>query len=184
MQEPTPILNPVIFPEPTPVPEPIVENRIEIPPSPIQSPQVPETPKAPQPQRQPASKKGQKSGFGATLNKINSKWTQQEPAQPAVAEKPQPKLQPVIQPEKVTQLVPKPDPEPEEKIEENPEEDLLSSSSEEDERPVAMISDEIICTFTNVKRNKNKWKLAFKNGVMHVKGKDYLFSTMTGESEW
>jgi len=44
--------------------------------------------------------------------------------------------------------------------------------------------DSVLCTWDKVQRVKNKWKCVLKDGIMHVNGKDYLFSKCTGEFEW
>jgi hypothetical protein len=47
-----------------------------------------------------------------------------------------------------------------------------------------LVTDTLICTFEKVQRNKNKWKLNLKDGVLNVNGKDYLFQRANGEGEW
>lgn len=42
----------------------------------------------------------------------------------------------------------------------------------------------VFCTYDKVARVKNKWKCVLKDGVIHINGKDYLFSKCTGEFEW
>jgi transcription initiation factor TFIIA large subunit len=44
--------------------------------------------------------------------------------------------------------------------------------------------DIIFCTYDKVQRVKNKWKCVLKDGMIHVNGKDYLFSKCNGEFEW
>ncbi|KZO98800.1 hypothetical protein CALVIDRAFT_534879 [Calocera viscosa TUFC12733] len=44
--------------------------------------------------------------------------------------------------------------------------------------------DSVLCTWDKVQRVKNKWKCVLKDGIMHVNGKDYLFSKCTGEFDW
>ncbi|KAJ4488833.1 transcription factor IIA, alpha/beta subunit-domain-containing protein [Lentinula edodes] len=45
-------------------------------------------------------------------------------------------------------------------------------------------TDIVFCTYDKVARVKNKWKCILKDGMIHVNGKDYLFSKCTGEFEW
>ncbi|EAU91078.2 hypothetical protein CC1G_03246 [Coprinopsis cinerea okayama7 len=45
-------------------------------------------------------------------------------------------------------------------------------------------SDIVFCTYDKVARVKTKWKCVLKEGMIHVNGKDYLFSKCTGEFEW
>ena len=35
-----------------------------------------------------------------------------------------------------------------------------------------------------ITRVRNKWKFHLKDGIMNLKGKDYLFQKATGEGEW
>ena len=42
----------------------------------------------------------------------------------------------------------------------------------------------VLCQFEKVTRTKNKWRCMFKSGLIHVNGKDYLFSKANGEFEW
>ncbi|KAF8322037.1 transcription factor IIA, alpha/beta subunit [Clavulina sp. PMI_390] len=42
----------------------------------------------------------------------------------------------------------------------------------------------VLCTYDRVQRVKNKWKCVLKDGMVHINGKDYLFSKCTGEFEW
>lgn len=44
--------------------------------------------------------------------------------------------------------------------------------------------DTILCTYDKVQRVKNKWKCTLKDGVMNVKGKEWVFHKGTGEFEW
>ncbi|KAJ3749600.1 transcription factor IIA alpha/beta subunit [Lentinula detonsa] len=41
-------------------------------------------------------------------------------------------------------------------------------------------TDIVFCTYDKVARVKNKWKCILKDGMIHVNGKDYLFSKCTG----
>ncbi|KAM0789446.1 hypothetical protein ACM66B_000269 [Microbotryomycetes sp. NB124-2] len=44
--------------------------------------------------------------------------------------------------------------------------------------------DVIIALYEKVQRVKNKWKVTFKDGLVSVNGKDYLFAKCNGEFEW
>ncbi|KAL7420495.1 transcription factor IIA subunit alpha [Cryptotrichosporon argae] len=44
--------------------------------------------------------------------------------------------------------------------------------------------DIVFCVYDKVQRVKNKWKTVFKDGMIHVNGRDYLFAKCTGEFEW
>ncbi|KAI9634774.1 transcription factor IIA, alpha/beta subunit-domain-containing protein [Dioszegia hungarica] len=45
-------------------------------------------------------------------------------------------------------------------------------------------TDIVFCTYDKVQRVKNKWKTTFKDGMVHINGRDYLFAKCTGEFEW
>lgn len=44
--------------------------------------------------------------------------------------------------------------------------------------------DYVFCVYDKVQRVKNKWKTVFKDGMLHINGKDYLFQKCNGEFEW
>ncbi|BEI83269.1 hypothetical protein CcaverHIS002_0311370 [Cutaneotrichosporon cavernicola] len=44
--------------------------------------------------------------------------------------------------------------------------------------------DIVYCVYDKVQRVKNKWKTVFKDGMIHINGKDYLFAKCQGEFEW
>ncbi|KAK4689013.1 transcription initiation factor TFIIA large subunit, partial [Tremellales sp. Uapishka_1] len=44
--------------------------------------------------------------------------------------------------------------------------------------------DIVFCVYDKVQRVKNKWKTVFKDGMIHINGKDYLFAKCNGEFEW
>jgi len=82
--------------------------------------------------------------------------------------------------------VPKPSP-PTNESEEAINSDLDDSETEgEDEQDevAAQDTDIVFCTYDKVARVKNKWKCTLKDGMIHIKGKDYLFAKCTGEFEW
>eukprot|EP00128_Syssomonas_multiformis_P017060 Colp12_sorted_trinity150504_noHs@7166 len=56
--------------------------------------------------------------------------------------------------------------------------------SEEDEEAAEEDVSVIICQYEKVHRTKNKWKTQLKDGVMHINGKDYVFSKAQGDFEW
>lgn len=65
--------------------------------------------------------------------------------------------------------------------------DLDDSDEGEDEEAdegTTHDADIVFCTYDKVARVKNKWKCILKDGMVHVNGKDYLFSKCTGEFEW
>jgi transcription initiation factor TFIIA large subunit len=62
--------------------------------------------------------------------------------------------------------------------------DSDSADEEEADEGAAGETDIVFCTYDKVARVKNKWKCILKDGMIHVNGKDYLFSKCTGEFEW
>jgi len=62
--------------------------------------------------------------------------------------------------------------------------DSDTENEDEDEEGGAGETDIVFCTYDKVARVKNKWKCVLKDGVIHINGKDYLFSKCTGEFEW
>lgn len=65
--------------------------------------------------------------------------------------------------------------------------DLLSDDEDNDEFGDGNDRDEgdvIIALYEKVQRVKNKWKITLKDGIISVKGKDYLFQKCQGEFEW
>ncbi|KAK9372624.1 transcription factor IIA, alpha/beta subunit-domain-containing protein [Lipomyces chichibuensis] len=59
-------------------------------------------------------------------------------------------------------------------------EDEIRSQENETEGSDAMI----LCLYDRVNRMKNKWNCEFRDGTVHVNGKDYLFGIAKGEFEW
>lgn len=66
--------------------------------------------------------------------------------------------------------------------------DLDDSDEEDLAAPIADdgadSGDLLIALYEKVTRVKNKWKVTLKDGIVNVKGKDYLFSKCLGEFEW
>ncbi|KAJ3061664.1 transcription factor IIA subunit alpha [Podochytrium sp. JEL0797] len=60
--------------------------------------------------------------------------------------------------------------------------DLDSGDDDDDDDPD--LNDLILCQYEKVNRTKNKWKCVFKDGIIHVNGKDYLFHKATSDFEW
>ncbi|KZV94835.1 TFIIA-domain-containing protein, partial [Exidia glandulosa HHB12029] len=60
--------------------------------------------------------------------------------------------------------------------------DLDDSDSEQEDGvdQEGTVKDIVFCTYDKVARVKNKWKCVLKDGMIHVNGKDYLFSKCTG----
>jgi len=66
--------------------------------------------------------------------------------------------------------------------------DLDDSDEEETEDPNGLPTDPdanvTYCTYDKVTRVKTKWKVVFRDGMVHANGKDYLFGRCTGEFDW
>jgi transcription initiation factor TFIIA large subunit len=62
--------------------------------------------------------------------------------------------------------------------------ELGSEDDDEDENEEPDTDNIILCQFEKVTRIKNKRKCTLKAGVMHLKGRDYLFNKANGEFEW
>ncbi|KAK4054615.1 transcription factor IIA subunit alpha [Microbotryomycetes sp. JL221] len=65
--------------------------------------------------------------------------------------------------------------------------DLDDSDDEldnEEEEAAAEGGDLVIALYEKVQRVKNKWKVTFKDGLVSVNGKEYLFTKCNGEFEW
>ncbi|KAJ3395118.1 NME NM23 member 5 [Chytriomyces hyalinus] len=60
--------------------------------------------------------------------------------------------------------------------------DLDSNDDDDDSDPE--LNDMILCQYEKVNRTKNKWKCVFKDGIVHVNGKDYLFHKASADFEW
>jgi len=67
-----------------------------------------------------------------------------------------------------------------EKIED--EEELDSSLDDDDVEP--QTEHLVLCQFEKIKRIKNKRKCVLKDGIMHLNGRDYVFSKAIGECEF
>jgi len=66
-------------------------------------------------------------------------------------------------------------------LDDSDDDDNLAGGSDD---PVGGAKDIVFCTYDKVQRVKNKWKCVLKDGMVHLNGKDYLFSKCTGEFEW
>ncbi|KAI9345218.1 transcription factor IIA, alpha/beta subunit [Obelidium mucronatum] len=60
--------------------------------------------------------------------------------------------------------------------------DLDTNDGDDDDDPD--LNDLILCQYEKVNRTKNKWKCVFKDGIVHVNGKDYLFHKANADFEW
>ncbi|PVF96729.1 TFIIA-domain-containing protein [Serendipita vermifera] len=72
-----------------------------------------------------------------------------------------------------------------------PSEDINSDldDSEDEDGPQAQPGSDpdanvTYCTYDKVTRVKTKWKVVFRDGMVHANNKDYLFTRCTGEFDW
>ena len=56
--------------------------------------------------------------------------------------------------------------------------------SESDGSDIFDTDNVVVCQFDRVARTRNKWKFVFKDGIMHLNGKDHVFVRSSGEAEW
>ncbi|CAD5121456.1 DgyrCDS9963 [Dimorphilus gyrociliatus] len=75
----------------------------------------------------------------------------------------------------------------EEEEEQGEEEKSLNSGddvSEEDTGSLFEVDNLVVCLYDKINRNKTKWKFTLKDGIMNLKGKDYVFQKATGDADW
>lgn len=68
-----------------------------------------------------------------------------------------------------------------------PEEEPLNSGDDvSDEEPGDMFDTDnvVVCQYDKITRTRNKWKFYFKDGIMNLAGKDYVFQKANGDAEW
>jgi transcription initiation factor TFIIA large subunit len=56
----------------------------------------------------------------------------------------------------------------------------------EDDEPAELFETDnvVVCQYDKISRTKNKWRFTLKSGVMHIEGRDYVFSKATGDADW
>jgi hypothetical protein len=64
------------------------------------------------------------------------------------------------------------------------DEELGSDLDDEEDDEEPDTDDFVLCQYEKVTRVKNKRKANLKDGIMHINGKDYVFSKATGEFDW
>lgn len=42
----------------------------------------------------------------------------------------------------------------------------------------------VICLFDKISRNRRKWKLHLRSGIVHINGKDFIFNKGTGDAQF
>lgn len=66
-------------------------------------------------------------------------------------------------------------------VEDDDDGESLTSSEEEAEPETSNLT---LAQFDRVHRSKSKYKCSLREGVMNIMGRDYLFSTATGDFDW
>lgn len=67
------------------------------------------------------------------------------------------------------------------------DEDPLNSDddvSEDDPADLFDTENVVVCQFDKIARSRNKWKFHLKDGIMNLRGRDYVFQKANGEAEW
>ncbi|VVC90892.1 transcription initiation factor IIA subunit 1 [Leptidea sinapis] len=66
------------------------------------------------------------------------------------------------------------------------EEPLNSEDDVSDEEPGDMFDTDnvVVCQYDKITRTRNKWKFYFKDGIMNLGGKDFVFQKANGDAEW
>ncbi|XP_034117360.1 transcription initiation factor IIA subunit 1 isoform X1 [Drosophila sulfurigaster albostrigata] len=67
------------------------------------------------------------------------------------------------------------------------EEEPLNSEddvTDEDNAEVFDTDNVIVCQYDKITRSRNKWKFYLKDGIMNMRGKDYVFQKSNGDAEW
>ncbi|XP_077522569.1 transcription factor IIA L isoform X2 [Amblyomma americanum] len=86
----------------------------------------------------------------------------------------------------------------EEGNEDGPQEDENEDGPQEEVEPLNSdddVSDEeatenfeidnvVVCQYDKISRSRNRWKFHFKDGIMNLQGKDYVFQKAIGDAEW
>lgn len=74
----------------------------------------------------------------------------------------------------------------EDDVGEEDEEPLNSADDVSDEDPADLFDTDnvVVCQYDKITRSKNRWKFHLKDGIMNLKGKDYVFQKALGDSEW
>lgn len=63
------------------------------------------------------------------------------------------------------------------------EDESLSSISKDSEYIESEATDFLLAQYDKVHRVRNKWKCTFKDAVLHINGKEYVFERVVGELE-
>lgn len=56
--------------------------------------------------------------------------------------------------------------------------------SDDDTSEVFETDNVVVCQYDKISRSRNRWKFHFKDGIMNLAGKDYVFQKALGDAEW
>lgn len=56
--------------------------------------------------------------------------------------------------------------------------------SDEETEAIFDTDNVVVCQYDKISRTRNKWKFIFKDGIMNLNGKDYVFQRANGDAEW
>ncbi|XP_076345769.1 transcription initiation factor IIA subunit 1-like isoform X2 [Tachypleus tridentatus] len=65
-------------------------------------------------------------------------------------------------------------------------EPLNSEDDVSDEDPSELFETDnvVVCQYDKISRSRNRWKFHLKDGIMNLRGKDYVFQKAIGDAEW
>jgi len=58
------------------------------------------------------------------------------------------------------------------------------SGDEDSNEKLYEVDNVVVCQYDKITRARNKWKFHFKDGIMNLNGKDYVFQKANGDAEW
>jgi transcription initiation factor TFIIA large subunit len=58
------------------------------------------------------------------------------------------------------------------------------SGDEDTNENIYEVDNVVVCQYDKITRARNKWKFHFKDGIMNLNGKDYVFQKANGDAEW
>ncbi|KAL7751819.1 transcription factor IIA subunit alpha [Sorochytrium milnesiophthora] len=62
--------------------------------------------------------------------------------------------------------------------------DLDDTDEEDNDETDADATNLMLCQYEKVSRTKNKWKAQFKDGIVNINGRDYMFNKANGDSQF
>ncbi|CAG0915010.1 unnamed protein product [Notodromas monacha] len=73
-----------------------------------------------------------------------------------------------------------------EDVHEEEEEPLNSEDDLTDEDPATIFDTEnvVVCQYDKISHARNRWRFNFKDGIMNLVGRDYVFQRAVGDAEW